>query len=76
MAERTFGVELRRVKRNNTGRLLPAMLEGMETESRMCGGIFVSEYAEYTAFFVKMIGIKRIGNRTREARVGLTGHVA
>ncbi len=56
-AEAALGVEPRAVERDDAGRFLAAMLEGVEAERRDGGGVGMAENAEDAAFFAQAIGL-------------------
>src|SRR3546814_4079297 len=64
MAHRAMGVEMRAVEAGDAGGLLPAMLEGMETERHERGRrIGSARNPENAARFAQLVVIERIGGQ-------------
>src|SRR3546814_8891195 len=64
MAHRAMGVEMRAVEAGDAGGLLPAMLEGMETERHERGRrIGSARNPENAALFAQLVVIERIGGQ-------------
>jgi hypothetical protein len=51
------------VEGDDTGRFLPSMLQGVETERRQRRSIVMSQNSENAAFFMQRISVERIVNR-------------
>ncbi len=56
-------VELAAVIRDDAGRFLAAMLQGMQTERRQRGGVRMAIDPEHAAFFVEMIRVNAAGRQ-------------
>src|SRR5262245_16876014 len=59
MAKATMGIELSSVEADDTGRFLPAVLESVEPESGMWGGIRMAEDPEHAAFVLEVVAVVR-----------------
>src|SRR3546814_6378883 len=64
MAERAMAVEAALVEGDDAGGLLPAMLQGMQAEHGIGGGVRGAEHAENTAFLVQLVVVERIGQHS------------
>jgi len=62
-----MGVELPPVEGDDAGRLLPAMLQGVEAEHREGRRLVVAEDAEHPAFLAQMIVVIGVGRDGFEA---------
>ena len=57
-AETALGMEARAVERNDAGRLLAAVLQGVEAEHREGRGVRVTEDAEDAAFLAEPVAVQ------------------
>ncbi len=57
-SEPTFGIEAGAVKGDDAGRLLAAVLQGMETERGYRRGVGMAEDPEHPAFFAEAVGLR------------------
>ncbi|GAA3078070.1 hypothetical protein GCM10010520_26480 [Rhizobium viscosum] len=62
-AHMAFLMEALAVEGDDTGRFLPAMLQGVEAERRQRRSIVMSQNSENAAFFMQRISVERIVNR-------------
>jgi hypothetical protein len=53
-----FLVELAAIERDDTGRFLAAVLQGMQTQRRQCRGIGVPQNAKHAAFFMQRVAVE------------------
>ena len=63
-AQRSVGVKMNAIKTHDPGRFLATMLQGMQSQRGVSGGIFVSENTKNAAFFVEVIvigGVEGVG---------------
>ncbi len=64
--EAAMGMELPPVKGDDSSGLLSTMLQCMQAQRRMCGGVGMAVYAEDRAFFMQMVVAEGIGGRCHD----------
>ena len=64
-AEAAFGIEPLAVEGNDTGRFLPAMLQGVEAQRRERGRVLMPKNAEYTALFPQLVVVVQFERNVR-----------
>jgi hypothetical protein len=55
MAETAMGMEMFPITGHYAGRFLTSVLQGVQAEGRVRGGVGMAENAEYAAFFMQAI---------------------
>jgi len=63
MAEPAMGVEMLAVERDDAGGLLAAMLQSVQAERGVRGGLDVAVDAEHAALLVQLVVVKRVGRQ-------------